>query len=432
MQIIKDKLPKEHQYFTYIKKVIRHRCRHAGYRRFTTPIFEDFDIFKKIYELPDDKTQNSFSFTDLNGHKKFLVNDRVPFLVRAYVDNNMKIWAQPVELYFIEPIFTFESQDKYKYAQSDNFGVAVMGETDPAIDAQVIQLFYQILDDLGVSHLVKLKINNAGSLIDQKNYSRALQDFYIGKERSLCSRCNDLLYTKPLQLLNCEQEDCKILSELAPKFAQFISKESKNYIIQVQEYLNEIEVPFEVDEKLFLKEPYYTNIAFEFVGISKVDSKIAEGGRCDNLFKLLKLESEEAIDTFGANMNIDAIIAMMKKEKIQVPSKDNLHLFVAQLGPEAKKKCLRLMKDCREVGIKCVGALGKGSMKEQLQLAQQFTVPYTILMGLTEVNEGVVILRDMIKGVQYKVKYEEAIEEIIKLIGEKNLDKYHPGELVYS
>ena len=114
----------------------------------------------------------------------------------------------------------------------------------------------------------------------------------------------------------------------------------------------------------------------------------------------------------------------MSKEKISVPSKDDLHIFVAQLGDEAKKKCLRLINELRDAGIKCVGALGKGSMKEQLRLAQQFRVPYTVLMGITEVKDKVVIIRDMQKGTQDKFPYYQAVEQIVKLIGNKNLDTY--------
>jgi histidyl-tRNA synthetase len=121
----------------------------------------------------------------------------------------------------------------------------------------------------------------------------------------------------------------------------------------------------------------------------------------------------------------------MKIKKAKVPSKDDLHVFVAQLGKEAKKKCLPLLTQMHEEGIKAIGAIGKSSMKEQIAMAENFKVPYMILMGLTEVREGVAIIREMAKGTQIKKKIEEVIPEMIKRIGKNNLDKYTPGEVLY-
>jgi histidyl-tRNA synthetase len=104
---------------------------------------------------------------------------------------------------------------------------------------------------------------------------------------------------------------------------------------------------------------------------------------------------------------------------------------VAQLGQEAKKKCLPLINKLREAGIRTMGALGKGAIKVQLRLADKFKVPYTIIVGLTEVREGTVIIRDMKVGTQKSVPFDDAVDEIIKLIGEENRDQYTPGEIIY-
>jgi histidyl-tRNA synthetase len=121
----------------------------------------------------------------------------------------------------------------------------------------------------------------------------------------------------------------------------------------------------------------------------------------------------------------------MKREKIRVPYKDDIHVFVAQLGKEAKKKCLKLIDEMREAGIRTIGALGKGAMKQQLSLADKFNAHYTLILGITEVREGTIIIRNMQKGSQEVVKFDQVIDELINKIGKKNLDKYTPGELLY-
>ena len=103
---------------------------------------------------------------------------------------------------------------------------------------------------------------------------------------------------------------------------------------------------------------------------------------------------------------------------------------MAQLGREAKKKSLPLIEELREAGVKTMGALGKGSIK--LKIADKFNVLYTVLIGLTEVRDGTAIIRDMEKGVQETVDFDDVTERLVELIGDENLDKYTPGELLYS
>ena len=86
----------------------------------------------------------------------------------------------------------------------------------------------------------------------------------------------------------------------------------------------------------------------------------------------------------------------------------------------------------RSEGIKTMGALGEGSMKNQLRLADKFKVPYTVIMGITEVREGTAIIRNMQKGTQEAVPLDKVVPNLKKKLGESKLDKYTTGELLYS
>ena len=174
---------------------------------------------------------------------------------------------------------------------------------------------------------------------------------------------------------------------------------------------------------------YYTQTVFEFWA-SEVGAQnaVGGGGRYDGLVELMGGPETPAV---GFALGIERIINQMKTNNVRVPSKDEVHIFVAQLGDEAKKKSLRLIDDLREAGVRTVGALGKGSMKAQMRLADKFAVPYCLILGATEVREGVVILRDMSKGQQRAVPMADAVAEVIKVIGEANLDTYSPGEVSF-
>ncbi len=427
---VHDVLPEDHQFHTYIKKVIRHRARQAGFKRITTPAFEYTGLFARgIGEGSDIVSKEMYTFEDKKGRSLTLKPESTAGVVRSYIQHGMQQLPQPVMLFYIEPQFRYDRPQKGRYRQFWQFGFEILGESDPALDAQIIQLANKINEDLGIAGILELQLNTIGTPESRKKYIQVLQDFYVGKERSLCETCKYRLDKNVLRLLDCKEEDCQILAKLAPPMGDYLDKESLEYHDKLKSYLDELGIKYTENPKIIRGLDYYTKTVFEFWDSEKgAQNAIGGGGRYDGLVELMGGEPTPAV---GYAAGMERVIASMKREKIRVPSKDNLHIFVAQLGEMAKKKCLTLIDDLREAGLKTMGALGKGSMNVQLRMADKFNVPYTIIVGLTEVREGNVIIRDMKKGVQEKIPVEKAVDRMIELIGEKNLDRYTPGELIY-
>lgn len=425
-----DILPEDHLHYTHVKKVVRHRCRQSGFRRISTPIFEFSEVFQRgLGDSTDVVQKEMYSFTDLGDRSLTLKPEGTAGVVRAYIQNGMKEWAQPVELYYIEPHFRYDRPQKGRYRQFWQYGFEIIGETDPALDAQIVQLSYKILDDLGIAALFDLQVNSIGCPICRGVYIQDLQNYYFGKERSLCEHCVNRLHKNPLRLLDCKEEDCQILAKLAPQLNTYLCKECREFHQKFLEYLDEMGLKYHSNPQLVRGLDYYTKTVFEFWDKHQgSQNSVGGGGRYDGLVELMGGQPTPAV---GVAFGMERVIANMKREGIHVPSKDDVHIFVAQLGDEAKKKCLRLLWELRERGVKTVGALGKASMKSQLKLADRFQVPYTLILGITEVRDGTIIIRDMAKGQQRIVKFDTVLDEVVQLIGEKNLDKYSPGELVY-
>ena len=427
---VHDILPKDHEFHTFIKKVVRHRCRQAGFRRITTPIFEFTDVFARSIGVTSDiVSKEMYTFEDKKGRSLTLKPEGTAGVVRSFIQNGMTSWPQPVELYYIEPHFRYDRPQKGRYRQFWQFGFEIIGESDPAIDAQLIHLSYKILDDLGIAQLFTIQLNSLGCAKCRPSYLQILKDFYYGKERSLCPDCKVRLEKNPLRLLDCKEEDCQILAQIAPKLNDYLCEECKEFDTHVKEFLTELKLEYTENPSLVRGLDYYTKTVFEFWDRTDgAQNAIGGGGRYDGLVERMGGQPTPAS---GFAAGIERIIANMKREKIRVPQKDDLHVFVAQLGQEAKKRCLPLIADLREAGIKTMGALGKGSIKTQLRLSDKFNVPYTVIMGLTEVRENTAIIRDMQVGSQKTVAIEDVVDEIAALLGEDNLDIYSPGEAVY-
>lgn len=427
---VHDILPHDHKYHTFIKKSVRHRCRQAGFRRITTPTFEFTDVFaRSIGDSSDIVSKEMYTFQDRKGRSLTLKPESTAGVVRSYIQNGMTALPQPVELYYIEPHFRYDRPQKGRYRMFWQFGFECIGESDAALDAQVIQLARKILEDLSIADLFDLQLNSIGCEVCRPQYIAVLKDFYFGKERSLCADCKYRIEKNPLRLLDCKEEDCQILAQIAPKLGDYLCTECKEYDKNVKEYLGEMGIKYHQNNSLVRGLDYYTKTVFEFWDRSQgAQNAIGGGGRYDGLIELMGGPKTPACG-FAAGM--ERIIATMKREKVRVPEKDDLHVFVAQLGDEAKKKCLPLIAELRERGVRTMGALGKGAIKTQMRLADKFKVPYTLILGLTEVREGTIIIRDMSVGTQVTVKFEDAVEQVIKRIGEKNLDTYDPGEVAF-
>jgi histidyl-tRNA synthetase len=421
-----DILPEDNQYMTYIKKAVRHRARQAGFKRIDPPIFENRQIFERgIGEHTDIVEKELFVVSGKQSEDKSEFALRPEFtagICRSYIENGMQQLPQPVELYAIGPCFRHDRPQKGRYRQFHQFDFEIIGIKDPSLDAQLIHVVTKIFEDLQILDRLKLQINNIGTAENRLAYVAALKDFFIGKERNLPDLDRERLTTNPLRLLDSKEEDTQILLKSAPTLDQFLSDESKVYHSTLLEYLTELGIQFQENKSLVRGLDYYTQTVFEFWDSETgAQNAVGGGGRYDALIELLGGKPTPGTGFAGG---MERIIWQMKQAGVKAPHKDQVDVFVAQLGPEAKKSCLRLISELREKGVHTVGALGEASLKSQMRLADKFQVRYALLLGKMEVKGGTIILRDMQAGKQKEIKYDKAVSTIIELLGEKNLDTY--------
>lgn len=420
---VHDILPEDHQFMTMIKKVVRHRARQSGFRRISTPIFESTDVFARgIGDSTDIVKKEMFSFSSKDGKRSYsLKPESTAGVVRAYLEHGMINLPQPVELYYIEPHFRYDKPQKGRYRQFHQLGFEVIGELDPALDAQIINLAHKINQDLEISELLTLQINSIGCKKCRGQYIEDLKNFYYGKERSLCFDCKDRLEKNPLRLLDCKEEDCQILAKMAPKIDQALCPECKDYHKNVLEFLEELDIPYVENTSLVRGLDYYNRTVFEFWGKEEgAQNAIGGGGRYDGLVEIMGGPETPAV---GYAAGMERLIGYMKEKGIKPIHKDKIQVFVAQLGAVAKKKSLGLVGQLRDLGIHVLGAHGKGSIKAQMRMADRFDADWTLLLGQIEVQDGTIILRDMKKGSQEILSFDNVLEEMVTRIGPENLDK---------
>lgn len=424
---VHDVLPSDQQYMTYIKKAVRHRARQAGFKRIEPPMFEERSLFERgIGEHTDIVEKELFQVgrkgSDTEDKTYALRPEFTAGICRAFIEHGMQELPQPVELYSIGSCFRYDRPQKGRYRQFHQFDFEVIGLSDPSIDAQLIHVLVKIFEDLKILQRLSLQLNNIGAPDDRKAYVSALKDYFTGKERNLPETDRERLKHNPLRLLDSKEEDTRILVKMAPKLEQFINPESRKYHETLIEYLEALGVTYQTNHDLVRGLDYYNQTVFEFWDSSTgAQNAVGGGGRYDYLIHELGGKPTPGVG-FAAGM--ERVQWHMEQAGITPPNKDQVDVFVAQLGPEAKKKCLPLVSKLRDLGIHTVGALGEASLKSQMRLADRFQAKYTLLLGQMEVKENTIILKDMTAGKQKQIPFDKAIPEVLKVLEKDALDTY--------
>jgi histidyl-tRNA synthetase len=235
----------------------------------------------------------------------------------------------------------------------------------------------------------------------------------------LCANCKKNILKKDFYaVLTCNEEDCRILAQLAPKLENYFSDELKDFYQHLEEYLIALEVKYEWKDCLFppnysFFQPIYGEL---FLGEKNI-------GHIGHYHNVLAEEDLPGISGRSLFINLDEVIQVMRAKNVFVPFKDNIHVYVAQLGLEAKKKGLSLLYELRNHGIKVIGSMGKGSMQEQADIAYKFRIPYCLLLGRMEVAENTVIVRDMKTGKRESVPMGKIVDYLLSRISPNELDR---------
>ena len=414
-----DILPKNQKYFQKVYNACEKIVNFYGFKRIDTPILEPTDLYEKGTGLTTEIVQKQmFSLRTKGGDCLTLRPEFTPGIIRAYLEHGMHSLPQPVKLYSIGPLFRYERPQAGRFRQFHQFNLEVIGEKSPAIDAQVIQLFYNILTELKLKKII-VEINSIGDNQCRPYYKKLLTSYFRSRTSSLCSDCRRRLKENPLRVLDCKQKQCQETSSQAPQMIDHLCQDCHSHFKMVLEFFDEIELPYRLNPYLVRGLDYYTRTVFEIISqAEKSDSEedkkptaLVGGGRYDLLVKMLGGEETSAI---GGALGIERLITELKLKDTKISDSAEPMVFLAQLGSAAKIKSLKLIEDFRKNNIQIAESLGRDSLKAQLKIADKIKAKYTVLLGQKEALEGVVIIRDMENGKQETVKLEKTVREIKK------------------
>jgi len=400
-----DILPEEHAYWKYVEEKAASLCQLYGYQPLSTPVFEDAQIFTKtVAGGTDIVDKEMYIFEDKSGQELALRAEGTAPVCRAYLEHGLFNLPQPVKLYYIGPAFRYERPQAGRYRQHHQFGFEALGEADPALDAEVIEMARQFFYSLGLSQFV-IQLNSIGCKLCRPGYLEVLRKHYSDYADHLCADCQARLVKNPLRLLDCKKPSCQEIAKTAPKITNYLCSECQLHFQSVQKYLKAMRIPFQLNPRLVRGLDYYTRTVFEVEPRDKGgQSTLGGGGRYDNLIEELGGKPTPAV---GFAAGLERIILNLQKQKLDIPALPKPDAFIAYLEEEAKIEAMKLASELRKAGIAVIMATGDKSLRGQLRQANSLGIAYALILGEQEISQRNVMLRDMRNGEQKTIPLAE-------------------------
>lgn len=416
---MKDILPEDFIYYEYILETAKKTLEFYNFKRCEPPILEKAELYNKGIGAHTDIIEKEMYTlkTKETGELLALRPEYTAGIVRAYVENGMFNWPQPVKLYSFGPNFRHEKPQAGRYRQFYQLNIETIGDSSPALDAEVILASSAFLENLGLKqNELELRINSIGCNKCRLIYIRALVKYYKQYLKNICKDCQRRLKINPLRVLDCKDQKCVAIKEKAPNFLDYLCPACKDHFKEVLDILDSVGVAYVLDKTLVRGLDYYTRTVFEISKKNEESSlSLAGGGRYDYLVKLLGGLDRPAT---GVAFGIERLVEAVKLIKPEMRSPEP-KVFLIQLGNAAKKQAFILLEKLRKANILTEANLEKDNINAQIKNADRVQARYALILGQQEVLDGMIILKDMTSGLQETIPQERAIEELKKRLTRK-------------
>ena len=173
-----DIMPEEQAYWRYVEQKAAEVCQLYGYERIDLPMFEDAGLFTRgVGEGTDIVEKEMYVFEDRGGNTLALRPEGTASVCRAYLEHGLHNRPQPVKLFYIGPAFRYERPQAGRYRQHGHLGYEAIGDADPALDAEVIDMARQFFVSLNLGSSTVV-INSIGCKQCRPRYLAALIEHY--------------------------------------------------------------------------------------------------------------------------------------------------------------------------------------------------------------------------------------------------------------
>lgn len=435
----RDFSPAEMMRRTYIFETIKSVFRTYGFAPLETPAMENLSTLLGKYGDEGDK----LLFKILNSgdyaaglddgqlrtaskicEKGLRYDLTVPF-ARYIVQHQSEI-VLPFKRYQIQPVWRADRPQKGRYREFYQCDVDVIGSRSLINEVELIEIVERVFGKLGIN--VTLKMNNRKILYgiaEAIGHADKMMDITVAidklekigidnvraelSERGLEQEAIDRLQPI-LELSGANSEKLNKLRDVIS-----CSETGLKGIAEMEEIFGYVEalglnLPIELDLSLARGLNYYTGAIFEVKAMDYAIGSICGGGRYDDLTGIFGMPDTSGVGiSFGADRIYDVMTGLnLFPEEVDFSTKV---LFV-NLGEQERMAAMRIMRTLRDSGVATEIYPEPAKMKKQMEYANRRSIPYVVIIGSNELQNGQATVKNMRTGEQSAVAFD-AIRDML-------------------
>ena len=377
-----DVVPDEMPAWQRVTREIERLCGLYGYRRIVTPVFEDTALFARTSGAGSDVVQKEmYTFADRSDRSLTLRPEGTAPICRAYVEHGMHRDPQPVKLYTIASMYRYGAPGRGRYREHWQASVEALGSDDPAIDAELIQLYDTLLGRLGVTRY-HLELNSIGCRECRPAYLETLRAWLAENGDRLDQHTRDKVEASPLRVFDnylAKPATVRAALDGAPKIGESLCAACVEHFAAVRAGLDATGVGYALVPTLVRGLDYYSRTTFEFIGPTEnQNSTITGGGRYDYLVEEIGGPPTAGIG-FGAG--IERLLIAMEEEGVEHPAAEGIDVFLALGDGAPRDSVARWLAELRRAGVAAETDYAGRSLKGQLTHARRLGAGHIVVVG---------------------------------------------------
>ena len=421
-------LPNEQILFNQMKEKIQKSYEKFGFLPLNTPILEYADV---LLAKAGGETEKQIYRID-KGDNELVMRFDLTVPLAKFVAQHYGELSFPFRRYQIGKVYRGERPQKGRFREFYQCDIDIIGDGELSIvnDAEIPSIIYDTFKSLGFSEFVIL-INNRkilNGLFEHLELKKISMDIMRTIDKldkigvsAVCKEleeigvsANGIETIKNFVLIEgTTDEKIKALEELGISNETF--NEGLTELKEVVKYIKLLKVPethFGVNLKIARGLDYYTGTVYEtFLTEYPQIGSVCSGGRYDNLAEYY---TDKKLPGVGISIGLTRLFYQLNEANLIKEEKKSIADVLVVSMDEELSDCMEIATSLREAGINTEVYLQNKKPKAKFKYADKLQIPYVIVIGEEERENGVVTLKNMIEGGQEKVSLDEAVKMILK------------------
>jgi histidyl-tRNA synthetase len=355
----------------YIFDKWREAARRYNFREYDGPPLEPLELFTT--KSGDEIVGQLYNFKDKGDRQLSLRPEMTPTLARMVAAHERQ-YKKQIKWFAIPQLYRYERQQKGRLREHFQFNADIIGESDPAADAELIALLIDTLRSFGLSEadfVIRLSSRNAWQeFFDRRRSNDAAAAYEFFQVIDKLERASKEETENKLSALGFSLAQVNEFIEAAKPTAEL---ESILQNLRARGFRDFVKVDYHVIRGL----AYYTGPVFEAFDQKGEFRAIAGGGRYDNLVKLIS-GGKVDMPALGFGMGDVVLLELLKVRKLLPAFEACVDVFVLIEDENLRAPSLKLINDLRATGMSVEYAFTSAKADKQFKRAQELKASFTV------------------------------------------------------